>query len=43
VRGVVPDRCVVAGVPGRIVRRWVEGRGWVDGRDWVEEKDITVP
>ena len=30
VRGVVPDRCVVAGVPARIVRRWVEGLGWVD-------------
>ena len=29
VRGVVPDRCVVAGVPARIVRRWVEGSGWV--------------
>ena len=43
VRGVVPDRCVVAGVPGRIIRRWVDGRGWVDERDWVAEKDITVP
>jgi len=29
VRGRVPDRCVVAGVPARIVRRWVEGSGWV--------------
>ena len=27
VRGDVPDRCVVAGVPARIVRRWVEGAG----------------
>jgi acetyltransferase-like isoleucine patch superfamily enzyme len=35
VRGEVPDRCVVAGVPARIVRRWVEGQGWVD------EKDLT--
>lgn len=30
VRGDVPDRCVVAGVPARVVRRWVDGRGWVD-------------
>src|SRR5580698_2756886 len=33
VRGEVPDRCVVAGVPARIVRRWVEGKGWVDEKD----------
>ena len=33
VRGVVPDHCVVAGVPARIVRRFVDGRGWVDERD----------
>ena len=25
----VPDRCIVAGSPARIVRRHVEGRGWV--------------
>ncbi|MGH9108297.1 MAG: DapH/DapD/GlmU-related protein [Acidimicrobiales bacterium] len=30
VRGQVPNRCVVAGVPARVVRRWVPGRGWVD-------------
>ncbi|MGP0031975.1 MAG: DapH/DapD/GlmU-related protein [Acidimicrobiales bacterium] len=30
VRGVVPDRCVVAGVPAKIIRRWEEARGWVD-------------
>lgn len=29
VRGVVPDHCVVAGVPARVVRRWRPGRGWV--------------
>ena len=29
VRGTVPDRCVVAGVPARIVRRWVPGEGWM--------------
>jgi acetyltransferase-like isoleucine patch superfamily enzyme len=28
VRGVVPDRCVVAGVPARIVREYVPGDGW---------------
>jgi hypothetical protein len=27
----------VAGVPARIVKRWVEGRGWV------EEKDPSLP
>jgi len=37
VRGEVPDRCVVAGVPARVVRRWVEGRGWLD------EKDLALP
>jgi serine acetyltransferase len=36
VRGVIPDRSVVAGVPAKIVRRWIEGQGWVD------EKDINV-
>ena len=28
VRGTVPDRCVVAGVPARIVREYVSGTGW---------------
>ncbi len=28
VRGPVPDRCVVAGVPARIVRQYVPGDGW---------------
>lgn len=28
VRGVVPDRCVVAGVPARIVREYGPGAGW---------------
>jgi serine acetyltransferase len=31
VRGVFPDHCVIAGVPARIVRRYVAGSGWVDG------------
>jgi serine acetyltransferase len=30
VRGEVPDHCVVAGVPARVVRRWFPDRGWVD-------------
>jgi acetyltransferase-like isoleucine patch superfamily enzyme len=33
VRGEVPDRCVVAGVPARIVRRWIPGHGWVGEHD----------
>jgi len=37
VRGVIPDRCVVGGVPARIIRRWVDGQGWVD------ERDIAAP
>jgi acetyltransferase-like isoleucine patch superfamily enzyme len=28
VRGFVPDRCVVAGVPARVVREYVSGSGW---------------
>src|SRR5580658_3986184 len=28
VRGTVPDRCVVAGVPARVVRCYVPGDGW---------------
>jgi carbonic anhydrase/acetyltransferase-like protein (isoleucine patch superfamily) len=28
VRGAVPDRCVVAGVPARVVREYVAGDGW---------------
>jgi len=28
VRGQVPDHCVVAGVPARIVREYVSGEGW---------------
>jgi len=29
VRGHIPDRCVVAGAPARIVRQYVDGLGWV--------------
>jgi serine acetyltransferase len=28
VRGSIPDRCVVAGVPARVVREYVSGSGW---------------
>jgi serine acetyltransferase len=28
VRGTVPDRCVVAGVPARVVRQYQPGDGW---------------
>jgi acetyltransferase-like isoleucine patch superfamily enzyme len=28
VRGAVPDRCVVAGVPAKVVREYVAGDGW---------------
>ncbi len=28
VTGDVPDRCIVAGVPARILRRWQPGLGW---------------
>jgi len=37
VRGQVPDHCVVAGVPARIVRSYVAGDGWRpmhDGASW---------
>ncbi len=39
VRGVIPDRCVVAGVPARIVRRWVEGEGWIDEKNNATPED----
>jgi serine acetyltransferase len=28
VRGQVPDRCVIAGVPAKVVRQYVAGNGW---------------
>lgn len=31
VRGRFPDHCVIAGVPARVVRRYVPGSGWVGG------------
>jgi acetyltransferase-like isoleucine patch superfamily enzyme len=29
VTGDVPDYCVVAGVPARVIRRYVDGKGWI--------------
>ena len=29
VSGELPDRCVAVGVPARVVKRYVEGKGWV--------------
>jgi serine acetyltransferase len=31
VRGTFPDHCVIAGVPARVVRRYVPGSGWTNG------------
>jgi acetyltransferase-like isoleucine patch superfamily enzyme len=33
VRGKVPDRCVVAGIPARVVREYVPGSGWIPVSD----------
>ncbi len=33
VRGVFPDHCVIAGVPARVVRRYVPGSGWLSGAE----------
>jgi serine acetyltransferase len=32
VRGKVPDRCVVAGIPARVVREHIPGAGWTRAR-----------
>jgi acetyltransferase-like isoleucine patch superfamily enzyme len=31
VKGIFPDHCVIAGVPARVVRRYVPGSGWING------------
>ncbi len=44
VRGTFPDHCVVAGVPARVVRRHLPGRGWVSEGGFaatVEEPDAV--
>jgi acetyltransferase-like isoleucine patch superfamily enzyme len=28
VRGTIPDRCVIAGVPAKVVRQYIDGQGW---------------
>jgi len=38
VRGTVPDRCVAAGVPGRVIRRYEPGDGWSGSRVTVAER-----
>ena len=40
VRGVVPSRCVVAGAPARVVRRFEPGQGWVPP---LPSRSITPP
>ncbi len=35
VRGTIPDHCVVAGVPARVIRRWTGAQGWVEVNDEV--------
>ncbi|MQA83732.1 MAG: acyltransferase [Streptosporangiales bacterium] len=47
VRGEFPDRCVVAGVPARIVRRYEPGSGWQpplrpSGADRLPPEDHTA-
>jgi len=37
--GELPDRCVAAGVPAKVIRRYVEGRGWLRPGD----EDEGVP
>lgn len=45
VRGKVPDRCVVAGVPARVIREHVPGLGWVplEGVTGAEVPGAAVP
>jgi serine acetyltransferase len=42
VRGTVPDNCVVAGVPARIVRQHVAGAGWGRPGQALGHVDVTV-
>jgi len=41
VRGDVPDHCVVAGVPARVVRRLEPGIGWVSPTGRGEARPVT--
>jgi acetyltransferase-like isoleucine patch superfamily enzyme len=43
VRGQVHDRCVIAGVPARIVREFVPGAGWSPPRDTNGQQPAAAP
>ncbi len=43
VRGQVPDHCMVAGVPARIVRSYVAGDGWRPMRDGASWPSASQP
>ena len=43
VRGTFPDFCVIAGVPARIVRRYLPGSGWVSGAATPSGRNGTEP
>jgi acetyltransferase-like isoleucine patch superfamily enzyme len=42
VRGTFPDHCVIAGVPARIVRRYVPGSGWLTGPEAADTADPST-
>jgi len=37
VRGTFPDRCVIGGVPAKILRHYAPGNGWIDGPPVIED------
>lgn len=43
VRGKVPDRCVVAGVPARVIREYVDGIGWQPPPAMLDEPEFLIP
>ena len=43
VRGTFPDHCVLAGVPAKIVRRYVPGSGWLTGSAAALTEDTGPP
>ena len=43
VRGTFPDHCVIAGVPARVVRRYVPGSGWVHGTRLKHRRPRPLP
>ena len=45
VRGAVPDRCVVAGVPAKVIRQYAPGDGWARPASPAPErvKDVAQP